>query len=79
MDCAPNLNVLFGAMVTGAFGQATQLLVAVKLGPVIFATAVAVLRAAHLVALSCDDLEPSQRTHIMRGAVWMCVSYPGVY
>ena len=70
MDCAPGINVLFNAMVTGAFGQATQFLVGIRLGPIILATSVAILRAAHLVAVSADDAEPAERVHLTRGAVW---------
>jgi hypothetical protein len=69
MSCAPQINLMFAAMVSGAFGQATQFLVGVRLGPIILSTSVAILRAAHLSAMSSDHASDRLRPHLLRGSV----------
>jgi hypothetical protein len=78
MACAPEMDVLFNAMITSGFGQLTQTLVASKLGPVILSTSVAILRAANIAVQSSyttgvvdgDEIGvAAKRHHLRRGAV----------
>jgi len=87
MNCSTEMNHMWGTIISGAFGQASQITVALKLGSVILSTTVAVLRAAHLVVMSGDrdNVTVVQAYHIRKAAVTifrfapllsMCVTLP---
>eukprot|EP00035_Acanthoeca_spectabilis_P011894 m.209626 g.209626 ORF g.209626 m.209626 type:complete len:643 (+) comp15475_c0_seq3:2475-4403(+) len=56
MSCAPQFDRLIKALLSSGFSQAIQFLVALKLGPLIIASSLSVLRAANFVAILPGDV-----------------------